>query len=350
MKILVVGGGFAGRWLTWFLHQTGADVTLADIPDPVAATRVSAGVIKPVTGRRIVLTSKADEAIPFAFSTYQKLSEISGIEILRNKPVLQLFTSQGNRNDWMARSAEPELESFIGPFTGPEKMDPSVFAPFGSVHLLQSGFAEPASFESAIDIALKDHCEFIQTREQDEMPSQEGNKIRFRNQWFDKAVLCQGPLAAQQPLTSWIPFKPVKGEILDVSIPGLTEEYILSAGIYVVPYGDHRFRVGSTYEWDDLTTKPTEKAKIQLLDALEAFIRLPFQLTGHQAGVRPAIADRRPVIGWIPGHESIGVFNGLGTKGAMMGPYYAHQAAAFFTEGKPVDADSDLMRFSKFCQ
>jgi glycine oxidase len=350
MKLLVLGGGFAGRLLAWFLCRNGADVSIADFNDPYSATRVSAGIIKPVTGRRIVKTSKADEAIPFAFSTYRELSEISGIDILRNKPVLQLFNSQGNLNDWMARSSDPDMEGAAGEFIGSGKLGNSVHAPFGGVVLNNSGYAEPGSFQKAIDSALYDKCEFYQTENSEEEPIFDGSIIHFVNQKFDKAILCQGPKAVHQPLTSWIPFKPVKGEILDASIDGLIDDYILSAGIYVVPFGDGFFRIGSTYEWNDLSNEPTEKARTDLIGSLSELIRVPFNVIGQKAGVRPAIADRRPVIGWLPGNDSIGVFNGLGTKGAMLGPYYASQAADYFLMGTAVDADVDLIRFSKFYQ
>lgn len=348
MKILVLGGGFAGRLLTWFLCKKGADVTLADSGDPNSATRVSAGIIKPITGRRIVKSSYAGEAIPFAFHTYLEISELSGIEILRNKPVLLIFTSAGNRNDWMARSAEPDMEGAVMEFVGPEKTGIALNAPFGGAILNHSGFAEPHSFQQAIDVGLKNKCEILPVPGIDELPVVDGNGVRFLNRKFDLVVLCQGPGAVHVAFTSWIPFQPVKGEILDVAINGLMDDYVLSTGIYVVPYGDGKFRVGSTYEWNDLNCIPTENARSVLVKSLSELIRLPIEVTGQKAGIRPAVADRRPLIGHVPEHQSVGVFNGLGTKGAMLGPYFASQAADYFVHGTAPDPDADLLRFSKF--
>lgn len=350
MKILVLGGGFAGRLLTWFLCKKGADVTLADSGDPNSATRVSAGIIKPVTGRRIVKTANSGEAIPFAFNTYREISESSGIEILRDKPVLQLFTSAGNRNDWMARSAESDMAGAIREFIGADTTGTELSAPFGGAILNHSGFAEPHSFQQAIDLGLKNKCEIIHSAGSNEMPVSDGDVVRFADQIFDLVVLCQGPQAVHVPFTGWIPFKPVKGEILDVTIKGLIDDYILSSGIYVVPYGNGRFRVGSTYEWDELNCLPTENARSVLFNSLSEMVSLPIEVTGQKAGIRPAIADRRPVIGHIPGHKSFGVFNGLGTKGAMLGPYFANQAAEYFLNGRDPDPDVNLLRFAKFYQ
>jgi glycine/D-amino acid oxidase-like deaminating enzyme len=347
MKFLVVGGGFAGRMLAWFLCKKGAEVTLSDRKDPYSATRVSAGIIKPVTGRRIVKTANGNEAIPIAFSTYRELAELTGMEILRNKPVLHLFNSPGNRNDWMARSSDPDMEGATGAFLNSNQISPAVSAPFGGVVLNDSGYVNPASFEKAIDQALKGKCEFLMSQGHHLSEQHEVDDIDSKLQLFDRIILCQGPLAVRNKLTSWIPFKPVKGEILDIEVEGLNIDYILSSGIYVVPYGDNLFRAGATYVWDDLSNTPTEQAAKELAGSLSHMIIPPFKILGQKAGIRPAIADRRPVIGWLPGNARIGIFNGLGTKGAMLGPYFANQAAEYFLSGKSLDADVDLIRYSK---
>jgi flavin-dependent dehydrogenase len=56
MKVLIVGQGYAGSMLAWFLLNNGVDVTVADRNDQDGSTRVSAGIMLPVTGRRLAKT------------------------------------------------------------------------------------------------------------------------------------------------------------------------------------------------------------------------------------------------------------------------------------------------------
>jgi hypothetical protein len=42
-----------------------------------------------------------------------------------------------------------------------------------------------------------------------------------------------------------------------------------------------------------------------------------------------------------------GVFNGMGTKGCSLAPFFAHQFYSNLTDGTPIYADADVCRFRK---
>ena len=65
----------------------------------------------------------------------------------------------------------------------------------------------------------------------------------------------------------------------------------------------------------------------------------------HTAGIRPTVNDRRPLIGLHPEHRSLGVFNGLGTKGVMLAPFFAKQFAGFLEHALPLNKEVDIARF-----
>src|SRR6187402_493176 len=100
MKILIIGSGYAGSLLSYFLHKKGVTTHIVDPGENATSTKVSGGIMIPLTGRRIVKTYNADSIIPFASKTYRKIEEQSGISFFRDKNVLQLFTSAGNMNEW----------------------------------------------------------------------------------------------------------------------------------------------------------------------------------------------------------------------------------------------------------
>ncbi|MFN8329950.1 MAG: hypothetical protein U0T81_01810 [Saprospiraceae bacterium] len=51
---MLIGRGLAGCLLSWELKRRGSSISMIGINSPGAASRVSSGVINPVTGRRYV--------------------------------------------------------------------------------------------------------------------------------------------------------------------------------------------------------------------------------------------------------------------------------------------------------
>jgi glycine oxidase len=118
---------------------------------------------------------------------------------------------------------------------------------------------------------------------------------------------------------------PTKGEVLLIHAPDLSEEFILNKRVFVLPVGDHRFKVGSTYDWKDLSEMVTENGKASIVERLNNLISVEYTIVEHHAGIRPTVSDRRPILGIHPEFKNISIFNGLGTKGVMLAPYFAKE-------------------------
>jgi glycine/D-amino acid oxidase-like deaminating enzyme len=74
-------------------------------------------------------------------------------------------------------------------------------------------------------------------------------------------------------------------------------------------------------------------------------INSPFTVINHEAGIRPAVIDRRPVIGTHHTSKNIHVFNGFGTKAVMLAPYYAKQFVNQFQKKEKLDDEVNVSRF-----
>src|SRR5205814_1607241 len=72
-------------------------------------------IIHPVTGRRIVKTWMADQLIPFAENTYNEIENYFRCKIFYPTPIIELLSSVKEYNDWMSRSDEQNLETYIDP-------------------------------------------------------------------------------------------------------------------------------------------------------------------------------------------------------------------------------------------
>jgi glycine/D-amino acid oxidase-like deaminating enzyme len=123
-------------------------------------------------------------------------------------------------------------------------------------------------------------------------------------------------------------FRPAKGEVLAIESPSYCDNRVLHCGVWLAPDGRAgRYRVGSTTEWSQLDSTPTDAARAELLSRLLAAGVDDAQVVEHLAAVRPATYDRKPTFGFSPEAPNVGWFNGLGAKGSLWAPFYAAKIA-----------------------
>ena len=181
----------------------------------------------------------------------------------------------------------------------------------------------------------------------------DSNKINPGEKYFDaehgraeKIVFCEGAHLIDNPFFPFIRLVPTKGEVLQVVTPELAENFILTKKVFVLPVGNHRFKVGSTYEWKDLSELPTQKGKRSIIERFEKLVAVDYAVEQHWAGIRPAVSDRRPVLGVHPKYRNLSVFNGLGTKGVMLAPYFAEEMVKhLLVKDYELKQEVDIRRF-----
>ena len=76
-------------------------------------------------------------------------------------------------------------------------------------------------------------------------------------------------------------------------------------------------------------------------------LKIPFTVMEHLAGIRPANQERRPFVGLHPSYPSIGICNGMGTKGCSLAPYFANQLIEHCETGTPIHPEARLERFEE---
>ena len=111
------------------------------------------------------------------------------------------------------------------------------------------------------------------------------------------------------------------------------------------PLAEGIFRVGSTYNNHDLTYIPTDEGKNYLLSKLKGLINVQVKIKDHYVGIRPATKDRKPLVGIHPIYETIGVYNGLGTKGVTLSPYFAKLFASHLVNGTNLADEVNIERY-----
>ena len=144
-----------------------------------------------------------------------------------------------------------------------------------------------------------------------------------------------------------LPFRQTKGEVLIIRVPGWPPAGLVHDRINIVPMGLDLYWVGSTFDWQDASLDTTSGGRKKLELQLKNILNCPFEIVDQQAGIRPTIKDRRPLLGRHPEHENLYIFNGMGTRGVMLAPFFAGQLARHIENGENLDREVDIARFSE---
>lgn len=330
---LIVGHGLAGAILTYTLEKRGHNVLVIDAEKPNSASNVAAGLINPVAGKRFAKTWQADVFIPFSDGFYRELETELKAKFYHQKPILKLFSSVEEQNNWMGKSAGEHWNEYIEA-TYPElPFSETIHQELGGLKIGKGGFVEMKKLLQILRENLLKHNNLLNEAFDFKKLTVTDNGIVYDGKSAGTLIFCEGWQAVNNPYFNWLPFSPNKGEVLDIEVENFASDCIYNKGVYVVPYGRETWKVGATYNWRQPDEQPTAEGREELLAKTKQLLKMPVTVKEHVAGIRPATRDRKPLIGLHPEVPAIGIFNGMGSKGVLMAPFLAQQFAANL-EGK----------------
>src|SRR3712207_3802147 len=110
---IIVGRGIAGTVLAYTLLDWGCTVAMPEgVPTP-SASEVAAGIVNPITGKRLSKTWRAEDLFGFLAPFYRRMEATLGEAFFHEVPVYRLFGGNEEQNTWMGRMASPEYGRFI---------------------------------------------------------------------------------------------------------------------------------------------------------------------------------------------------------------------------------------------
>ncbi len=342
---IIIGQGLAGSLLAYELLQQGKSIHIFDNHHEGAASSIAAGIINPITGRRFAKSWRIDQFLPFAKEYYQKIEQRFNINIFHDRAVLRFLHGNKDINDWYGRSSWEGFGEYMQEYENMEELADHFHLPFGI------GVIKPSA-QIDIPLLIKTFKEYFQEKNvisdqkiDYQLLKQNDIKSAFNGIDADKIIFCEGYQAQFNPAFDAIPFEPAKGEVLFVKIPNLNFKDLLKNKIMIAPLGNDLYWTGSNYEWNATHDRPTESFKTDFIKKLQKTLKLPFEVIYHKAAIRPSVKDRRPVLGSHPRNPKIAIFNGLGTKGASLGPYWAKHLANHLLNNTPLEPEVNLSRF-----
>ncbi|MBK8563940.1 MAG: FAD-binding oxidoreductase [Saprospiraceae bacterium] len=341
---IIVGQGLAGTLLSHFLLLEDQHVAVIDYPHPGRTSSIAAGLINPVTGRRIAKSWRFEELFLFAKQTYHELEVMLEANLWADRQIARALHNNFEVNEWLRRSSFAEFQDYL--FDEP---DMSQFE--GKLHPPHAWGELRGVAQVALPVLiekwqghLSDKGMFILDNVDYQQIEPTDGGVRYKGLQASNLVFCEGAKAVSNPFFNHLPFVPTKGELMLIRIPELEFERILKHNIFIIPMEAGLYWAGATSRYEFDGPLPSEYGRDFLVSELEKTLAVPFEIIEHLAGIRPTVADVRPFLGLHPDFPCMSIFNGLGTKGALMGPFFAKQMANYLLGKGKLDEEVEIGR------
>ena len=346
VNYIIVGQGIAGSLLYYTLTKAGADCVVIDENKPNSASRVAAGLINPVTGRRLVKSWMIDELIPSFKDLYREIETDFNISCLEETvltwhlpatDIVEAFNKRIGSGTEFLDVAGNEQDSY---FNFPFKIGDIRPCYIVNVQLILDSLRS----------AMKTSGRLVEEKFDHQQLSIINAGVRYNEIVADKIIFCEGYAAIHNPWFAQLPYSLNKGEALIVSIKDLPANQIYKFRQTLVPLPGERnlWWYGSNYVWHFKDDRPTNEYREAATKELQSWLKLSFSVEDHKAAIRYATVERRPFIGFHPVQPRVGIFNGWGTKGCSLVPYFARQFTDHLMNPLvPIHPEADIKRFSK---
>lgn len=344
-KFLIIGQGLAGTLLATELWKQNADFLVLDNPSPEAASQVAGGAFIPIVFRTLKKAEMIDDYLPALKNTYGFFENLTGSRFFHLVPSLKLFPKDDIPKWQQAK------DSAAGTFITDLKESlnlPGIKPEFGGAVIEPSGWVDIKMLTALMGEWFLENNLLIQEKLDYSMIEFEKDGVVINSSIrAEKIIFCEGASAIKNPWFKNAGFSLNKGEIIDIEASGISDEYILRSEVFVLPLGKKTFRVGATYDRNNIDNNPSPAGKQQLLQKLQYFLDTPVSVRSHWAGIRPSVKDRKPLLGAHPEMLRLNIFNGLGSKGVLFAPYWAAKMAAFLLHGEALPDMVNVNRYFK---
>jgi len=373
---LIIGQGLAGSMLAYTLLERGKKVLVLDEPKLQNCSKIAAGICNPITGRNLVRTWKSKELFDFLNDFYPKLEKQFNRNFFFSVPIYRPFQTLEQQQDWSTQE-DKETEEVIYPKN--RFLEENVNDPLGGLLIKNGGHLRTDIFlESIKNYLIEKNAYQEELFDFDKLilnaTTQENyEKVIYQDIKANHIIFCRGVLDKTNPFFDKLPIAPAKGEILHIDFDKTKKDktkenqnennqetikklnqFILNKGCWLLSFEENfikndsiennlhkelitTFRVGSTYNHEDLTLEPTEEGKQEIEEKLKSVLNLDYQITKQEVGIRPSTRTRYPLMGTHINFSQMSIFNGFGAKGVSMIPYFANEFVEYLFNGKELE-------------
>ncbi|SED07350.1 Glycine/D-amino acid oxidase [Tenacibaculum sp. MAR_2009_124] len=340
---IIVGLGLAGIAFAEKLSENGKTFVVFE-NNSQTSSLVAGGMYNPIILKRFTPAWNGHDQLQYAMPKYEKLEQKLRVNFDVKLETKKVFNSIKDQNNWFTAIDKPNMSVYMRSKIENGEID-GVFCNHGFGTLKGTGRLKT---EELIN-AYKDYLRKEERLIEKDFIYDDLNisaTISYNNLIAGNVVFCEGFGLKKNPFFNYLPLNGTKGETLTIHAPELNIDFVLKSSVFVMPLGDHNYKVGATFNWTDKTSLSTEEGKKELVEKLNKVISVPYKILKQSAGIRPTVKDRRPLVGKHPKHDNLAILNGLGTRGVMIAPTIANSLFNYLEKGIPLEKEISIARFS----
>lgn len=373
-EAVVVGGGIVGTSVAYHLARAGVETAVFDRRDEGRATDAGAGILAPTTSSR----TGSDPWFAFAVDAVDYYPELVGrlrdeqdgdigyaecglLNVAFTDAEVEAFEQAGERirerADRMGRP-DPDAVTDLRPGEARERF-PALGEPRRARYFADAARVDGATFTAAMRRAAEEQGLTVERRSVERVAVEDGavRAVEVDGERVDaeRVVVAGGAWSSAfaDDLGVSIPVEPLRGQIAHLDAGRDTDDWPIVTGFrehYLVPWPDGRVAAGATREADaGFVPHATAGGVREVLD--EALRVAPgladAGLAEIRVGLRPASADRLPVLGGVPGVDGAFLATGHGATGLQLGPY-SGRVVASMVQGDEPEVDVSAFRVERF--
>ncbi len=345
LDFIIVGSGLAGISFAEIALKNNKSVLVIDDKSQISS-RVAGGLYNPVILKRFSEVWKAEEQLVLMEDFYNHIETKLQTKVNFKLPILRKFFSIEEQNNWFAASDKPSLAPFLSPQLIYKKYF-GIHSPFDYGEVLHTGYVDTALLlDRYQEFLIKNNLLLEESFQYNSLIIND-DSVKYKDLKAKHIIFAEGFGLHANPFFQDLPLDGTKGELFIIKAPELDLDVIVNTSVFILPLGDHLYKVGATYNWKDKTADPTEEGRTELVERIQEILNCDFEIISHFGGVRPTVRDRRPIIGTHDKYKSLHLLNGLGTRGVMLGPAMAKDLFDYIENDKPLDPTIDIQRFYK---
>lgn len=342
LDYIIVGAGLAGISFAEKLRKVNKSFVVID-SGAVSASTVAAGIYNPIVLKRLRMVDDAGAFLDAMHKFYDGLSVHFSTEFRTPIPIYRRLASTEEQNDWSVAA------DLFPAYLCSEVIDnthPKLYAPYGYGLVYQSGWVNTIDLISCYRNFLQ-HSQLLRVEAfAYEQLSFSSEVVIYKDIQARHIVFAEGIAMAHNPFFNYLPIQKTKGEIITVCISKLELHEMINSSIFIMPLGDALYKVGATYNWRDISEGTTDSAREELCKKLDAIINVPYKVIKQEAGFRPTVSDRKPLLGTHPIHKRLHVINGMGSRGVLLAPLCADWLFNNIEFGDDIPAKMNISRFA----
>ena len=345
LDYIVVGLGLSGLAISEKLEKRNKKFVVFD-DHSQNSSYVAGGIFNPVILKRFTLAWKADQqieqALPFYYGLEQKLQH----KFVKKWNIYRRFHSAEEQNEWFVAADKPGLGQFLDPELK-KNTNPHLSADYSLGKVCHTGNIETEDLLSSYTGYLQAKNMIRNERFQYSELQTNEDHFQYKDIKAARVIFCEGFGLKKNPFFNYLPLRGNKGEYITIYSEELKLDFAIKSSVFIMPLGNDLYKVGATYEHQDKSPEITKKAREKLIEQLKEIISCDFEVVDQVAGIRPAVSDRRPLVGEHPEIPGMYCCNGFGSRGVLIAPSMANVLLDHIENGNELDSIIDLKRFTR---